>query len=126
MCSVKISFSTEFWSSNMLSGKKADLYSIIRQWPQCLSPLQPRAFREDAPLGGVHLTVSAASYRLKGGYSYRHQRSFITVFGWARVVGTHGGYVGNLMPPCAPRHALSPKLGGQCEIDWQIGRNQNL
>ena len=28
------------------------------------------------------------------------------------------GYVGNLMPPsCAPRHALSPKLGGQCEIE---------
>ena len=33
---------------------------------------------------------------------------------WAHMAG----YVGNLMPPsCAPRHALSPKLGGQCEIE---------
>ena len=45
--------------------------------------------------------------------------AYVTNIRCAGEVDTHGGgYVGNLMPPsCAPRHALSLKLGGQCEIE---------
>ena len=60
----------------------------------------------------------------KRGYSYGHQWSFITVFGlWAHMVVCRQF---NAPSPCAPWHALSSKLGGQCEINAQIRWKQNL